>query len=107
MFKIFFFRIEIFLLSFLIIFLGLILSIKILQDLIKKRPFECGFSSRLRRRNPFSLQFFLVALIFVIFDIELILLYPFLLFFKIYFRLLNIVFLVLFIILLTLGLVLE
>ena len=42
----------------------------------KKRPFECGFDSEIKLLRPFSIQFFLVALIFLIFDVELILLFP-------------------------------
>ena len=30
----------------------------------KKRPFECGFDSEIKLLRPFSIQFFLVALIF-------------------------------------------
>jgi len=39
-------------------------------------PFECGFIPSTNNRNNFSIQFFLVALIFLIFDVELILLFP-------------------------------
>lgn len=107
MLKFILFCLEIFFLVFIILILGFFLTIKISQDLKKKRPFECGFSPRFDRRVPFSLQFFLVALIFVIFDIELVLIYPFLLFSKIYFSLINFFIFILFLILLTLGLLLE
>lgn len=58
-------------------FLGLIIIQKYFKNRSKRRPFECGFNPRCNRRLPFSLQFFLVAIIFVIFDVELILLFPF------------------------------
>ena len=48
-------------------------SDKILE---KKRPFECGFEPLRSAERAFSLQFFLVALIFAVFDVEVILLFP-------------------------------
>lgn len=39
-------------------------------------PFECGFLPIKVNRISFSIQFFLVSLIFLIFDIELVLLFP-------------------------------
>lgn len=44
----------------------------------KLGPFECGFVTIREGRIPFSFQFFLVSLIFLIFDVELILLFPYL-----------------------------
>lgn len=44
--------------------------------IIKSSKFECGFD-RLRKVHPiFSIQFFLICLIFIILDIEIILLIP-------------------------------
>jgi NADH:ubiquinone oxidoreductase subunit 3 (subunit A) len=40
-------------------------------------PFECGFSTFKDHRLKFRLHFFLIALVFVIFDVELIILFPF------------------------------
>ena len=54
----------------------LFLSQKVLFDREMGRPFECGFSTKEERRSPFSLRFFLVAIIFLIFDVELLLLFP-------------------------------
>lgn len=42
----------------------------------KNSPFECGFNPSYKTRVPFSLQFFLIALIFIIFDVEIILIIP-------------------------------
>ena len=49
---------------------------KSFQDEQKLSPFECGFLTKGIRRGLFSVHFFLVALVFVIFDVELILLFP-------------------------------
>ena len=65
-------------LSFALLIIGLTLGAKTNNDVEKRSPFECGFSPKSNRRTIFSLQFFLVALIFLIFDIELILIFPYL-----------------------------
>nr|AXS65034.1 NADH dehydrogenase subunit 3 [Curculionoidea sp. 14 KM-2017] len=65
----------------LIMILNLI-SKKTFQDREKMSPFECGFDPCSSARLPFSLQFFLIAVIFLIFDIELTLLLPFIILLK-------------------------
>jgi len=64
-------------LAFVFLILGKILSKKSLQDREFQSPFECGFSTFNDHRLKFRLHFFLIALIFIIFDVELIILFPF------------------------------
>ncbi|MCD0474366.1 NADH-quinone oxidoreductase subunit A [Flavobacterium sp. EDS] len=43
---------------------------------IKDKNFECGVESIGNARVPFSVKYFLVAILFVLFDVEVIFLYP-------------------------------
>ncbi|AOZ98878.1 MULTISPECIES: NADH-quinone oxidoreductase subunit A [Flavobacterium] len=48
----------------------------------KDKNFECGIESVGNARIPFSVKYFLVAILFVLFDIEVIFLYPWAINFK-------------------------
>lgn len=43
---------------------------------IKLDSFECGIETQGNARMPFSIKYFLVAILFVLFDVEVIFMYP-------------------------------
>ena len=42
----------------------------------KLDPFECGIESSGNARGPYSVRYFLTAILFVLFDVEVIFMYP-------------------------------
>src|SRR6266478_8881283 len=42
----------------------------------KQQPYECGITPTGDAREPFSVKFYLVAMVFILFDVEAIFLYP-------------------------------
>ena len=90
-----------------ILLLGNSLGKKYSFELEKIRPFECGFNPKFNARLPFTIRFFLIAIIFLIFDVELVLIFPFLIklsYINIFYFLIIIL---VFIIILLLGLIHE
>ncbi len=63
-------------LSTILIFLNSSISKKNIQEREKPSAFECGFDPKSSSRLPFSLRFYLIAVIFLIFDVEITLIIP-------------------------------
>jgi NADH-quinone oxidoreductase subunit A len=69
---------------------GFALFVLLASALIGKRkitpqkmiPYECGMDPIGEARKPFSVKFYIVAMLFIIFDIEAVFLYPWALIFK-------------------------
>nr|YP_010292382.1 NADH dehydrogenase subunit 3 [Vegetia grimmia]ULO26146.1 NADH dehydrogenase subunit 3 [Vegetia grimmia] len=73
----------IFFIANLFMFISMILSKKSFLDREKCSPFECGFDPKSSARIPFSLHFFLITIIFLIFDVEIALIFPIIYLFKV------------------------
>ncbi len=43
---------------------------------VKMESFECGIEGQGNARIPFSIKYFLIAILFVLFDVEVIFMYP-------------------------------
>jgi len=67
---------------FVLFLVGALMTVNVLlsvtrPDAEKISPYECGFSPLGDARQKFSVIFYLVALIFLIFDLEILFLFPF------------------------------
>ena len=43
---------------------------------VKQQPYECGLPSEVTKNFRFGISFYLIAMLFILFDIEVIFLYP-------------------------------
>jgi NADH-quinone oxidoreductase subunit A len=77
-------------LIFLVIAVGFALFTLFASAIIGKRkitpqkmlPYECGMDPIGEARKPFSVKFYIIAMLFIIFDIEAVFLYPWAVIFK-------------------------
>nr|AML25986.1 NADH dehydrogenase subunit 3 [Staphylinidae sp. BMNH 1274232] len=90
--------------AFIVMLMAMLISKKTFMDREKNSPFECGFDPKSSARMPFSLQFFLITVIFLIFDVEITLLVPFIMIMKISLLKIYIITFIFFIIILLMGL---
>ena len=74
-FSIFLFLIIAIILGFIILFLSFILAVQN-PETEKLSTYECGFEPYENARHTFDVKFYLIAILFIVFDIEAMYLYP-------------------------------
>ena len=60
----------------LIIFLNGLLGPKNKSSVVKSEPFECGLPAASSPTGHFSVKFYLIAMLFILFDVEIVWLFP-------------------------------
>nr|AVJ52415.1 NADH dehydrogenase subunit 3 [Odontoscelis lineola] len=96
-----------FIISIALMLMCTIISKSSIMDREKMSPFECGFDPMNSPRTPFSIHFFLIAVLFLIFDIEIAIILPIIITMKMTITKIWIGTILGFIIILTLGLYYE
>ena len=89
----------------ILLFLIFIIGFKRFSEEEQRSPFECGFLPQSQKRAPFSIHFFLISLVFLVFDIELVLLFPWFLSYRQQYR--TFIFYLFIIFLISVGLIHE
>nr|YP_009428441.1 NADH dehydrogenase subunit 3 [Apis mellifera sahariensis]YP_009971675.1 NADH dehydrogenase subunit 3 [Apis mellifera]AHY80998.1 NADH dehydrogenase subunit 3 [Apis mellifera mellifera]AIA77371.1 NADH dehydrogenase subunit 3 [Apis mellifera scutellata]AIS38999.1 NADH dehydrogenase subunit 3 [Apis mellifera intermissa]AJF44097.1 NADH dehydrogenase subunit 3 [Apis mellifera syriaca]APU52715.1 NADH dehydrogenase subunit 3 [Apis mellifera capensis]APU89623.1 NADH dehydrogenase subunit 3 [Apis m len=104
---IFMYFIFIILISSILLLLNKFISIYKKKDYEKSSPFECGFNPITKANLPFSLPFFLMTMMFLIFDVEIILFLPIIFYLKSSSTMISYLMISIFLILLIATLILE
>nr|YP_011004825.1 NADH dehydrogenase subunit 3 [Leptomastidea bifasciata]WPT46966.1 NADH dehydrogenase subunit 3 [Leptomastidea bifasciata] len=60
----------------ILLIVNFLISKKMFKNREKMSSFECGFDCLSLNRLPFSLQFFMISIIFLMFDVEIALILP-------------------------------
>ena len=60
----------------LILFLNKILGPKHKESAVKSEPFECGVAPIKQPARQFPVKFYLIAMLFILFDVEIVWLFP-------------------------------
>jgi len=92
-------------LSVVILIVSLITAPRI-TDIEKVSAYECGFHPFQDSRGKFEVRFYLVAILFIIFDLEIMFLFPWSIVYK-YLIFTGYLFMVIFLLILTIGFVYE
>nr|AHB23644.1 NADH dehydrogenase subunit 3 [Ceratobaeus sp. MM-2013] len=87
MFNLFLLSLIVFIISMLMYIINFILMKKTHTNREKLIPLECGFNFMNKKLLPFSIQFYYMSILFLIFDIEISILLPMIQ--KIYFFMIN------------------
>ena len=56
--------------------LNLVTGVRTRRNRNRDSPYECGLPSEIQRGFRFGISFYLIAMLFILFDIEVIFLYP-------------------------------
>ena len=91
----------------ILLFLGLWLAIGDISSREKSSCYECGFEPIRTARRRFSLRFFLLGVLFVVFDVEVVIMVPILFGVRVGGSAVRIICLILFIIVLVVGCLYE
>ena len=72
-----FFSIMLIIFAFCFVFLGACYALSVVSPSVDKTTgYECGFDPFSDARDPFSIKFYLISILFILFDIEVIFFFP-------------------------------